>query len=249
MPAATGHRTALIRAHRTFLVCDMHAFILLHAAWHGPWCWERVARRLRELGHAVRTPDHPDLDDVLRQIDAQPEPVVLVGHSSSGMLVSAAAESRPDRVAVACYVSAFLLPDGMIPPDVARRDAESVLGAHLVVDRDRGTRTVRDPEVVFYGECSPEDAARAAARLRPEPLVPAGAAPTTLTAEGFGRVPKVYLVCEKDRALGPATQRWMAERTPCRRVYRLPADHSPFLSTPDELTACLHDAATRFAAP
>jgi pimeloyl-ACP methyl ester carboxylesterase len=103
--------------------------------------------------------------------------------------------------------------------------------------------------VVFYGECSPEDAARAAARLRPEPLVPAGAAPTTLTAEGFGRVPKVYLVCEKDRALGPATQRWMAERTPCRRVYRLPADHSPFLSTPDELTACLHDAATRFAAP
>ena len=228
-------------------MCDMHAFVLLHAAWHGSWCWERVVPRLRELGHPVHTPDHPDLDAVLHQIDAEPGPVVLVGHSSSGMLVSAAAERRPDRVALACYVSAFLLPDGVLPPDVARRDTESILGAHLVVDAERGIRTVRDPEVVFYGECSPEDAAMAAARLTPEPLVPAGGPPTTLTAEGFGRVPKVYLVCERDRALGPATQRRMAERAPCRHVYTLPADHSPFLSTPDELTACLHDAATRFA--
>jgi len=225
----------------------MHAFVLLHAAWHGPWCWERVALRLRELGHTVRTPEHPDLDEVLAEIDAEPGSVVLVGHSSSGMLVSAAAERRPDRVALTCYVSAFLLPDGMIPPDVARRDTESILGAHVVVDPVHRTRTVRDPEIVFYGECSPEDAAMAVARLTPEPLVPAGGTPTTLTAEGFGRVPKVYVVCEKDRALGPATQRWMAQRTPCRHVYGLPADHSPFLSTPGELTACLHDAATRFA--
>jgi pimeloyl-ACP methyl ester carboxylesterase len=230
-------------------VCDVHAFVLLHDAWHGPWCRERVAPPLRALGHTVGTPARPGLDDVLREIDAQPEPVVLVGHSSSGMLVSAAAERRPDRVALACYVSAFLLPDGMLPPDVARHDTESVLGAHLVVDPVHRTRTVRDPEVVFYGECSPDDAARAATRLTPEHLVPAGGPATTLTAEGFGCVPKVYVVCEKDRALGPGAQRWMAERTSCRHVYRLPADHSPFLSTPDELTACLRDAATRFAAP
>jgi pimeloyl-ACP methyl ester carboxylesterase len=224
------------------MVCDMHAFVLLHAAWHGPWCWERVVPRLRELGHAVHTPDHPDLDDVLDVIDAQPAPVVLVGHSSSGMLVSAAAERRPDRMALACYVAAFLLPNGMIPPDVARDDTESILGAHVVVDPVHETRTVRDPEVVFYGECSPGEATRASARLTPEPLVPAGGTPTTLTPDGFGRVPKVYVVCEKDRALGPTTQEWMARRTPCRHVYRLPADHSPFLSMPDELTACLHDA-------
>jgi pimeloyl-ACP methyl ester carboxylesterase len=236
-----------MRAYRTRMLCDMHAFVLLHAAWHGSWCWERVTPRLRELGHAVHSPDRPDLDDVLHEIDAETAPVVLVGHSSSGMLVSAAAERRPDHVALACYVSAFLLPDGVLPPDVARRDTESILGAHLVVDPVHRIRTVRDPEVVFYGECSPEDAAMAAARLTPEPLVPTGGSPTTLTAEGFGRVPKVYVVCEKDRALGPTTQRWMAERTPCRHVYGLPADHSPFLSTPDELTTCLHDAATRFA--
>lgn len=234
------------------MVCDMHAFVLLHAAWHGPWCWEHVTPLLRELGHPVRSPDHPDLDDVLHEIDAQPEPVVLVGHSSSGMLVSAAAERRPDRVALACYVSAFLLPDGMIPPDVARHDGESILGAHIVVDPVGRTRAVRDPEVVLFGECSPDVAARAAARLAPEPVVPAGGAaatrtPVALTPDGFGRVPKVYVVCEKDRALGPATQLWMAERTPCRHVYRLPADHSPFLSRPEELTACLHEAATRFA--
>jgi pimeloyl-ACP methyl ester carboxylesterase len=229
------------------MVCDMHAFVLLHAAWHGPWCWERVVPRLRELGHAVHTPDHPGLDAVLDVIDAQPAPIVLVGHSSSGMLVSAAAERRADRVTLACYVAAFLLPNGMIPPDVAREDTESLLAAHVVVDPVDATRTVRDPEVVFYGECSPDDATHASARLTPEPLVPAGGPPTTLTPDRFGRVPKVYVVCEKDQALGPATQERMTEWTPCRHVYRLPADHSPFLSMPDELTTCLLDGATRFA--
>jgi pimeloyl-ACP methyl ester carboxylesterase len=230
------------------MVCDMHAFVLLHASWHGPWCWEHVAPRLRGLGHDVSTPDHPGLDDVLRVLDAQPRHAVLVGHSSSGMLVSAAAEQRPGRVALACYVTAFLLPGGMIPPDVAREDTESVLAAHIVVDPVRRTRTVLDPETVLYGECPPDVAARAAARLTPEPLPPSGGAPTVLTADGFGRVPKVYVVCEKDRALGPATQEWMAQRTACRHVYRLPADHSPFLSAPDALTDCLVDAATRFSA-
>jgi hypothetical protein len=100
---------------------------------------------------------------------------------------------------------------------------------------------------VFYGECAPDDAARAAARLTPEPLVPAGVPPTTLTPDGFGRVPKVYVVCEKDRALGPATQVRMTRWTPCRHVYRLPADHSPFLSVPDALATCLLDAMARFS--
>lgn len=149
-------------------------------------------------------------------------------------------------MALACCVAAFLLPTGTIPPDLAREDTQSVLREHLVVDPGRGTRTVRDPEAVFYGRCTPEDAARAAARLTPEPLPPTGGAPTALTPYGFGRVPKVYVVCEEDRALGPAAQERMTRWTPCRHVYRLPADHSPFLSAPDALTGCLHDAATRF---
>ena len=34
----------------------MSTFVLIHGAWHGGWCWERVAPLLRAAGHAVHTP-------------------------------------------------------------------------------------------------------------------------------------------------------------------------------------------------
>ena len=52
-------------------------------------------------------------------------------------------------------------------------------------------------------------------------------------------IPKFYIECLKDKALGLSTQRKMITASPCRKVYSLAASHSPFLSVPEDLAACL----------
>src|SRR5919198_2137825 len=124
-------------------------FVLVHGGWHGAWCWDRVRPWLSAAGARVVAPDLPGhgadrtpfaeltpgssverLADVVRAEDA---PVVLVGHSSGGMLISAGGGPVPGRVAALVYVSAFLLPAGVSPPDVMRGDGESLLRSSLVV--------------------------------------------------------------------------------------------------------------------
>lgn len=220
----------------------MTTYVLVHARWHGAWCWEPVAARLRAAGDTAIVPDRAPFDAIRTSVESAPEPVVLVGHSSSGMLISALAELVPDRVRLLVYVSAFLLPNGRTPPDVNRTDEQSVLAAHLVVDGD--TVTVSSPEEVFFHDLPPAEAAAAAARLVPEPRTPPVGPPVTLTDARFGSVPRAYVACDADRALGPDAQRRMYTALPCLRVYHLPTGHAPFLSAPDDLTADLRDAVT-----
>lgn len=219
----------------------MSTFVLVHARWHGAWCWDRVVPLLRRAGHTVVAPDRPSFDELCEIVRDAPQPVVLVGHSSSGMLISAAAERVPERVGLLVYVSAFLLPNGMVPPDVMG-DGASMLPEHLEVDAERQVVTVRAPERVFFHDCAPAEAVWAAGMLRPEPARVDGPA-VALTDERFGRVPRVYVECREDRALSLAAQRRMCAMTPCRHVYGLATGHAPFLAAPVRLAACLDEAA------
>jgi pimeloyl-ACP methyl ester carboxylesterase len=215
-------------------------YVLVHARWHGAWCWDRVAARLRDAGHTVLAPDRADLTQVRDLVAEQDEPVVLVGHSSAGMIISAVAELVPHRVRLLVYVAAFLLPPGMLPPDIAREDDGSVLGRYLVVDGD--TVSVARPAEVFFHDCDPADAAWASERLVAEPVIPPGGPAVSPTGARFGRVPRAYVECLRDRALGPAAQRRMYTLSPCRSVHSLPTGHAPFLSAPDRLASILRSA-------
>jgi pimeloyl-ACP methyl ester carboxylesterase len=107
------------------------------------------------------------------------------------------------------------------------------------------TCTIR-PDVIrqlFYGRCTDDDAARSAMLLVPQPLI-AFTSPVHVTAERFGRIPKFYIQCLQDRVLSPSLQGKMAKATRCERIFSLQADHSPFLSVPDELAAQLFEIAS-----
>lgn len=228
-------------------------FVLVHGSWHGAWCWYRMIPRLERAGHRVLAPDLPSLgrdttpireialqtwtDHISRILDAQPEPVVLVGHSRGGIVVSQCAESRPEKVRALVYVSAFLLRDGETLQQVAQSDQESLVGANLVVDGPGGFSTVR-PEALrdaLYADCSEEDVALARLLLRPEALAPLST-PLQLTPQNFGRIPRYYVECRQDRALRLPLQRRMYAATPCRKVFSMNTSHSPFFSAPDALT-------------
>src|SRR3954466_2302795 len=126
----------------------MSTFVLVHGAWHGGWCWDRVAPRLRAAGHEVHTPTLTGLserahllsplvgldthvEDVVRLLDVlQLRDVVLVGHSYAGQVVTAVADRRPAAVALRVHLDAFVGDDGeaardLLPETVEHHWAES----------------------------------------------------------------------------------------------------------------------------
>jgi pimeloyl-ACP methyl ester carboxylesterase len=242
---------------------SMSTYLLIHGDWHGGWCWNRIAPLLRQAGHHVLAPDLPghgqdrtplsaltpqsSLHFLLELLDAQDEQVILVGHSSGGVLLTLLAEQRPEKIKLLVYLSAFLLPPGVWPRALAGQDTESLLPSALLVDQERRVVTVK-PEAareVFYADWTDEDAAWATSLLVPEPLrmkAPEEMPPQSMPAN----IPeisllRVYISCLQDRALGPLLQQKMYTATPCQKVYTLPTSHSPFLSAPDQLAACLLD--------
>jgi pimeloyl-ACP methyl ester carboxylesterase len=105
-------------------------FVLVHGAWHGGWCWRRVAERLEQRGHRVFTPTLTglgerahllspaiDLDthitDVINLIRFEDlHDIVLVGHSYAGFVISGVAEQVEADIASFVFLDAFVPEDG-----------------------------------------------------------------------------------------------------------------------------------------
>lgn len=125
----------------------MTSILLVHGAWHGPWCWDNFIRYLTDRGHEVgavrlRGHDRPPgriwhrvphyVEDVERAVASLSSPPVLVGHSLGGLIVQKYLESRPARAAV---LMATLPPRGSIGA-VARlavRHPAALLKANLLL--------------------------------------------------------------------------------------------------------------------
>jgi pimeloyl-ACP methyl ester carboxylesterase len=235
-------------------------FVLVHGAWHGAWCWYKVAPALERVGQGVSVLDLPaggidataprdvtlaaQVDRVLAVLDALPAPVILVGHSAGGAVISAVAEARPERIAKLVYLSAFLLQSGNSVVQESSRDTTSLLTGRLLIRLDQSSVEV-DPAVrrdAFYNRSSDQDDALAATLLKPVGLLPL-ATPLALGAN-FASVRRFYVSCLRDQAVTPAAQERMYTALPCERVFTLrDSDHSPFFSRPRELLRILREIA------
>ena len=106
----------------------MATYVLIHGAWHGGWCWDKIVPLLKKEGHKVEAPDLPGhgrdktpipeislqsyTDRVCRILDTQSEPVILVGHSMGGVVITQAAQHRPEKIKTLVYLSAMLPRNG-----------------------------------------------------------------------------------------------------------------------------------------
>ena len=176
------------------------------------------------------------VDSICGVIDLASEPVTLVGHSRGGIIISEVGERQPTKVAMLVYLAAFLLRDGESLLQVAQSDQASLVAPNLVVAADRSYMTVKEDVLkdAFYGESPDEDVALAKMLLAPEATGPA-ATPIHVSENRFGRVPRVYIECLRDKAIPLALQRQMYGNLPCQKVVSIDTDHSPFFSAPEQL--------------
>jgi len=234
----------------------MATYVLIHGAWHGSWCWDKVVPLLQKKGHKVEAPDLPGhgkdktpirevslqayADRVCTILDAQSEPVILLGHSMGGIVISQTAEYRPEKIKTLVYLTAFLLQNGEFLLQVAGGDTEALVLPNLVMAEDQSFATVKEEAIkqVFYGDCSDEDVARAKKLLVPQAAAPFGT-PINITEKNFGRIPRVYIECLRDKAISPSVQKKMYNTLPCRKVVTLDTSHSPFFSAPEALVGHL----------
>lgn len=242
----------------------MSVFILVSGSWHAGWCWTRVTPLLEQLGHRVIAPDLAGMgedptshstvtlemwaDQIAGLIQLEDEPVVLVGHSRGGIIISEAAERVPDRIECLVYLAGLLIPDGESVADVraemAKMDSGRRLEASLTLGP--GNTTILDPAIVkhvFFNTTPEEWADYGARNIGPEPMA-ALSAPLSLSQDRFGRVRRAYIECARDNAVPLELQRAMQDALPCDPVFTLDTDHSPFLSDPSALVDIL-DAISR----
>jgi pimeloyl-ACP methyl ester carboxylesterase len=207
--------------------------VLVHGAWHGAWCWDEVAARLRADGTPVVALDSPsvasggDMYDDARNlrdaIAAAGGETVVVGHSYGGVVVTEGAAGA-HGVRHLLYLTAFMLDEGESLASIAG----STPPDWQIPDPEGRTLSVAGAQQVFYNTCAPEVADAAAARLRPQTIA---SFVQPVRSVAWRDVPSTYVICDRDQAIPVPAQEAMAARADTTQ--RLESDHSPFLSDPD----------------
>jgi pimeloyl-ACP methyl ester carboxylesterase len=221
---------------------DPATVVLVHGAWHGAWCWTKVARLLGEEGVPTRAVELPltsfadDIGATTRVLAAIGGPIVLCRHSYGGAVVTEA--GRHPSVRSLVYLAAFALEEGESPMATATEAnvPSTDLGNALIISDDGTTVTLDIGQTVdaFFHDCSEEDIEYALARLRPMQLSCLG---TPVGSPAWIEKPATYVVCTQDRAVHPELQRVMADR--CAESIDCPSGHSPFFSKPDLVAGVL----------
>ncbi len=232
----------------------MATFVLVHGAWHGAWCWRRVARLLAARGHEVFTPtltgvaerSHlltPDIDldtqilDVVNAMKWQElKDVVLVGHSYGGMVISGVAETMENAIASIVMLDAFFPEDGQSLVDL---QPPPVRDAFLAAERGGAATMPPRPAAMF--NVNERDRAWVDAQCTPHPIKCfTQKAVLTGARERIGK--RAYI-----RAAGYASQPFDQGMAKARanglRLYEVAAGHDVMLDLPEGLAEILEEAA------
>ena len=230
--------------------------VFVHGAlvFDGAWWWHRMVEPLAALGLGSRAVELPscvasagasreatgdmyaDADAVRAALDEEDGPVVLVGHSYGGMVVTEATAGH-GNVGHLVYVTS-VMPE--LDETLASFGGSREPGPWMDPRSEDGTMGVKAeflPEA-FMQDCDEAAVAGALERLTRQPLAVFGQTPR---AVAWREKPSTYVVCAEDRATPPEAQREFARRAD--RVVDLPTDHHPMLSRPELLARVLAEAA------
>jgi len=138
----------------------MSTYLLMHGAWHGGWCWRKVVLLLEAKGHRALAPDLPGhgndgtpaatvtlksyADGICEIARAEPEQVILVGHSMGGVAITQAAENCPKKIGALVFLCAFLPRNCDRLMTWASQDRESMVNPSTMDAHFRGLEACRE---------------------------------------------------------------------------------------------------------
>jgi pimeloyl-ACP methyl ester carboxylesterase len=222
--------------------------VLVHGAFADALGWQRLIPILQRDGYEVLAVENPlaslagDVETTKRVVDAQKGPVVLVGHSYGGAVITGAAAGSPNVKALV-YLAAFA-PEGGEPVGAFGEKYSADLGSalkpdsagFLYVDRARFRE-------LFCADLSEADARVAAATQKPVHNSVFGASVPTAA---WKTIPSWYLVSQDDHAINPDLERFYAKRMNAR-TSEVKASHVAFISHPDVVAKLIEQAAAAAA--
>ncbi len=226
-------------------------YVLVHGAWHGGWCWAKVARLLRDAGHEVYTPTltglgerahlaRPEIDlethiqDVVAMLEAEElRQLTLVGHSYGGMVISGVAARTSGRIGHLVYLDAFVPEAGKSVLDYVGERASAMREA--AVAHGEGWKLPPFPPERF-GVTSQRDIEWLHKHLVPQPL---RTFEQPLLAAGGDKLKRTYVYCSKP-AMGAFDQ--FAERLRDDRKWTfldVKTGHDAMVTAPGEIAKIL----------
>ncbi len=231
--------------------------VFVHGAlvFDGAWWWHRMVEPLAALrlgSRAVELPScvappgasggavedmYADADAVRAALDEEDGPVVLVGHSYGGMVITDAAAGH-GNVEHLVYVTS-VMPE--LEETMASLGRSREPGPWMDPRPEDGTMGIKaelTPDA-FMQDCDEAAVAGALERLTRQPLSVFGQTPR---AVAWHEKPTIYVLCAEDRATPPEAQRGYAKRA--GRIVEIPTGHHPMLSRPGLLARVLAEAAT-----
>jgi len=233
----------------------MKKVLFLHGAWHNGRCWDKVIQRLEKAGYEAEVmtlPGNGDNDSkdvsyddyvnyVVKTIEAQPDKVIVVGHSSAGHILQMALPKVAEKLEKVIFNNAWLLPDGksqfdFVPDEIkgGMRQAAAQMGGAIPIDPGfvRG---------MLASEADEETIQSLMGILVEQPLV---IMETPIDAKAFAAmtVPLVLLYNTKDVSVPPGAFVGMFKALGDYPIVEVECDHEGLFTAPDAYTKGLIEA-------
>jgi pimeloyl-ACP methyl ester carboxylesterase len=239
-------------------------YLLVHGSWQGAWCWDGVRAYLEARGHRVLAPTLPAHADPCENVsdialadyvtaaeeamDTTDVPVMLVGHSFGGAVITQLGDRWSDRIARLVYVAAFVPHDGESVGDLLPSEFRTGLEQLAAARPDRAVALPWELWRSSFMQTADESAARRAyARLVPEPWTPIFE-PVRLSHRTSPGVPPAFVIFRDDRTM--PTGYWhpqMTGRLAAAKIVELDGDHEAMLTAPDRLAEAVLELASECA--
>jgi pimeloyl-ACP methyl ester carboxylesterase len=226
-------------------------FVLVHGGWHGGWCWQRVAERLRKSGHTAFTPTltgvgershllsdrirlETHIQDIVNLIRWEGlNDVVLVGHSYGGCVISGVAEHSEPSIGALVFLDAFVPENGEAVEDLASPNVREAINAA----RARGDTTLAAVPAANF-RVNEADCAWVDSNCTPQPLLSL-TEKIVLTGARERIARKVFI-----RATGYPSASFdaalaRARANPSWQTFEIPCGHDAMVDMPDRLSEIL----------
>ncbi|MGW6399689.1 alpha/beta hydrolase [Streptomyces sp. NPDC055134] len=230
-------------------MADKPTVVLVHGFWGGAAHWAKVIVQLHNRGfgslHAVENPLTSLADDaertrkMVKQVDG---PVLLVGHSYGGAVITEAGDLP--NVTGLVYVAAFAPDAGESPGQISQELAPAAI-ENLAPDSDGYLWIKQGKFHESFCQDLPADEALVMAVTQKAPL--ASTFGDNVTAPAWRVKPTWYQVSTDDRMINPANERRMAERMKPRAVIELAAGHASLASQPTAVADLIEKAANELS--